>query len=264
MKNQIRARTFGKISRHQRSSVGPASPQIPMTPAQKQDTLIKELLKEKTLFQVWRASRCIPPSTATICWTAGAATLLLLSAKLLGLAPTQMATQTRSLAELGLSFSTTVLGFLIAGFTIFASLGKAEMFRRMAETPHENYDITGFSFLKDSFLRLLRVFFEYWMFTLLCLGVKLFAYSDGPLSRSIAMLPSSAGNAKAFICIAGYTIMGASFVYVLMILQSFIFNIHHVVMIGVTWDIKVQQQEEERKKLQQPSSNAQHDSKTQA
>mgnify|MGYP000167290983 CR=1 FL=1 len=67
----------------------------------------------------------------------------------------------RSWAEIGFNFAITTLGFLIAGFTIFATLSKPDMMLVMMEHIHKE---TKLPTLKYNFFVFMRVFIFYILF----------------------------------------------------------------------------------------------------
>lgn len=70
---------------------------------------------------------------------------------------------TRTWASMGFSFSINTLGFLIAGFTIFATISKPRMM--LAMMWHTNKE-TGLPTLKYNFFAFMQVFIAYIVFAL--------------------------------------------------------------------------------------------------
>jgi hypothetical protein len=64
----------------------------------------------------------------------------------------------RRWSEIGLNFSVTTLGFLVAGYTIFATLSNPAM---MAALLNFNDSETGFSKLKANHLKLIKPIIEF-------------------------------------------------------------------------------------------------------
>lgn len=71
---------------------------------------------------------------------------------------------------MGFSFSINTLGFLIAGFTIFATISKPRMM--LAMMGHTNKE-TGLPTLKYNFFAFMQVFIAYIVFALVYLLVVL-------------------------------------------------------------------------------------------
>lgn len=70
-------------------------------------------------------------------------------------------------SEIGFDFATTILGFLVAGFTIFATITKPSMLLAMMEHRHEQNDLP---YLKYNFAVFMKVFIFYLVIASLCLG----------------------------------------------------------------------------------------------
>jgi hypothetical protein len=197
----------------------------------------KELLNEKSLWDVYRQCLLLlKPSTFNLVATLLTFVALALDAAYFPENFPKRVTLIRSLADLGISLGSTVLGFLIAGFTIFATLSKPELFLRMHQT---KYGVTGLSYLQVNFFTFVEVFAVYIFFVITCLALKLFC-SEGGLVVTLLKL----GETRAAF---GYTVdriwwiniafvvLGTLTLYSLLALKSFIFNIYHTVMTSVVW-----------------------------
>lgn len=141
-------------------------------------------------------------------------------------------TETRALASVGLNFSITVLGFLIAGFTIFATISKPAMFLKMMEVTHTE---TGLPHLKYNLFAFMRVFIYYIAVAFLCIAVILFGGESGIASRIVSCIPNST-PIKCNIIKAAYICVGTSLVFMLLLLKTFVFNIYAIVMTHLRWE----------------------------
>jgi hypothetical protein len=151
-----------------------------------------------------------------------------------------MAEEVRSLVDTGFNFASSILGFLIAGFTIFATLNKPDLFMTMAKIKE---DKTGLSYLKYNFFTFMKVFIHYVSFITICLLIKLLASPSGTLSVSIDFLSIyidllKPAAIKHTIVVIGFALLGAWFFYLIMLLKSFIFNVYHIVMTSVRWEFE--------------------------
>jgi hypothetical protein len=135
-----------------------------------------------------------------------------------------LAEKVRKWSELGFSFSSGILGFLIAGFTIFATVS----------------DKSGLSYLKYNFFSLMYVFIAYLGFAMLCLLVILFGSNSGLVSIMVNLLLNSIYllTIKRCLICTGIVVLGTWFFYSIMLLQSFIFNIYHIVMTAIRWEFE--------------------------
>ncbi len=118
--------------------------------------ILQDLLREKSLWAVYVRSRSIPFSLlnnaagvivaiaigVASCWSASMA---------------NVADHLSALSVLAFNTSISLLGFLLAGFSFFATVSDKSMFCRMAEVQHKE---SGLSYLKYNFYVFMRVLFE--------------------------------------------------------------------------------------------------------
>jgi hypothetical protein len=191
-----------------------------------------DLTSEKSLWDVYKLSRRILPSRFQFFIIASMILLLGVNAFVLSDDYLIILKDVRGWAELGFNFSITTLGFLIAGFTIFATLSKPKMMLAMMD--HTNKE-TGLPTLKYNFFTFMKVFISYIAFSLIYLLVVLLGQPDGLLSNLVTFLPNTQCIKVIMIKVA-YIIIGSSFVYLLLLLKSFIFNIYAIVMNFLRWE----------------------------
>jgi hypothetical protein len=154
--------------------------------------------------------------------------------------------KTRKWSELAFNFSVGILGFLLAGFTIFATVSDKSLFVAMAKAKHRK---SGLNYLKYNFFSLMYVFIVYLGLAILCLLIQLLGSSSGLISIllrfSLTQLISDSEEyfnmAKMIISKVSIVVVGTWFFYSLILLQSFIFNIYHIVMTAIRWEIENQQ-----------------------
>jgi uncharacterized membrane protein YuzA (DUF378 family) len=192
-----------------------------------------ELTKEKSLWDIYTLSRRIRSNRFNVKFVVGTAMLLLAHAYILQDNDDILLADVRGLATLTLNCSLTVLGFLIAGFTVFATLSKPAMLLKMMEVPHEN----GLPYLKYNFIAFIQVFIYYFVAALFCLIIILFGAKGGLVSKIVALLPCSASLRSDAIRIS-YILVGVTAVYLLLILKTFIFNIYSIIMNSLRWELK--------------------------
>jgi hypothetical protein len=214
-----------------------------MSFAPEQRKVLSDLLKEKTLWEIYRQSWRIKLSTFN-CWASIVVGLAI--AVVSGMTSTTFSPISNllaSIASVGFGASVSLLGFLLAGFSFFATVSDKLLFSRMAESPHE----CGLSYLKYNFFVFMRVFVEYLVFAVLSLVVLVCFQKDAPVGEHIAEVLDAAswpprfwlpGTPSAMI---GSLLLGAYlglFVFILLQLKSFIFNINHVVMTNIRWSLE--------------------------
>ena len=191
----------------------------------------ENLLKEKNLWQIYRASWKICDSKFN--WIVGILSLAFFSAYAV-LAPdlSGMHSLLLKLAEIGFNTATSILGFLIAGFTIFGSLAKPELLLTMLRFTHKP---SGLSYLKYNFFTLLRTFIYFLVFATFQLGVVVIGQRDGPASVLVKCFPDfqqAVGPAVRIIFVASTVLWTAVFLE----LKSFVFNVHHFVFTLIKFD----------------------------
>jgi hypothetical protein len=205
-----------------------------------------ELTQEKNLYQVFLGSRKLHSSRLNqivtgvaclvfgclflVCWQGGIASRH------------EFGKAVIDIARFGFSFTLSMLGFLLAGFTVFATLGKIDLLMMMAKTPYNGQG--ELSYLKYTFFMFMRVMIFYF------LGACCFAVVAlvGPFASRCL---SRVAEVTSGWVIAGiiFTFMGSLVFYLLSILQSFIFNIYHMLMTSIRWEF-----EKPTKKTEQASS----------
>ncbi len=195
-----------------------------------------ELTSEKSLWDVYKLSRRIRPSWVQVVINCIAATLLIANAFFLNADSKALLADVRNWASNGFNFSITTLGFLIAGFTIFTTLAKPGMMLAMMD--HHDKE-TGLPTMKKNFFAFMRVFIAY----LICAGIYLvviiFGQAGGALVKIVELMPASTCVRDVVIKVS-YVIVGGSFVYLLLMLKAFIFNIYAIVMNFLRWEYSQQ------------------------
>ena len=195
---------------------------------------------EESLYRIWRRSRRLVPGWFDL-FVIALAVIVLTAFVLLTKEPVSpMADRLRSWADTGSNFAISILGFLIAGFTIFATITKPELFVKLATTPFPKYRT---DYLKYSFYAFMQVFIHFMMFLGLCFSVKLLGSANGPISvlvsATISPLHLSADApaiAKLALVKAGTVLVGSYLVYCLLLLKSFLFNTYTVTVLSVMWN----------------------------
>jgi hypothetical protein len=144
----------------------------------------------------------------------------------------------RWMSDMGMSFVTNILGFLVAGFTIYATITDKSLFLHMAKISHPDYKV---SYLKYSIFTFMYVFIMYIAFLLFCFATRILFDSHGTVPSLLKLNHVSYKNIK-FICINTlFVILGAWITYLILLLKSFAFNIYHVVTVSIRWEYELQQ-----------------------
>ncbi|WP_292477931.1 hypothetical protein [Mesorhizobium sp.] len=137
---------------------------------------------------------------------------------------------TRKIADLGFSYCTSILGFLITGFAIFASITKPEIFVLLAKLDHDKAKISRLHFIFFSFL---FVFIHYIAFLLTCLFIILALGPSGPFADTLRRLASWQPRLIQYGGGALVAIGSAWFVFLVMLLKSFIWNIYQAILLTI-------------------------------
>lgn len=209
-----------------------------------------DLLEETSLWQIYRKCIALLPASKFNWGTTSLVMLVLICDS--AYFPMQYGARLgnlRSLVDLGLGYGCTILGFLIAGFTIFSTLSKPELFRRMYDTHH---DPSGLNYLKVNFFAFVEIFVVYILFLVTCLLIKLFCGSGG-MAASVLHFTEvhpimGYSLSKAWLVNVSFVCIGGLSYYSLMALKSFVFNTYHAVMTSVVWSFVSQDGESGLKK----------------
>lgn len=144
----------------------------------------------------------------------------------------------RTFADVGLSFGSSILGFLIAGFTIFATLTKPSLFIMMYNNEHPKSKL---NYLKHNFFAFIEVFVVYLVLLGACLLIKIFGGQEGALLKAMEFISCHSTveltTIKEIVVKASYITMGAFLYYSLVSLKSFVFNIYHIVITSIVWEM---------------------------
>lgn len=205
------------------------------------------LTSEKSLLAVYRKARKVAsaPINARLAWTVFLVMMLALAANAsfgMPVAPyASLIVGIREVADAGFAFTTAILGFLIAGFAVFASITKPAVFILLAKLDHKKEGISRLQFI---FFNFLLVFIHFLTFLALCLIVKVTLYSGGPFSGALRWV---AENRQIMIVIGAsfmFAVMTAWLVFLLMLLKSFIWNLYQAVLVTILTEAELTEWEQ--------------------
>jgi len=203
---------------------------------QDRQTILQDLLREKSLWAVYLRSRSIPFS-----WLNNAAGAIVgVSvgiASCWSIGVDNVADHLSSLSVLAFNTSISLLGFLLAGFSFFATVSDKSMFCRMAEVQHKE---SGLSYLKYNFYVFMRVFFEYSVMAVVSfLLVVVLQDNSGTRRVLFQFLDATLSPRVSTWVLSGILgLLAGCFAYLLLQLKSFIFNVFHVVMTSIRWALE--------------------------
>lgn len=191
----------------------------------------KELTRENKLWDIYLASRRIPFSRFNFISTLVVFILLVLNAAFSREVLPDTISLVRDMASSGFAISLSTLGFLLAGFTIFATVSQPSLSLNMAAVINEK---SGLSYLKHNYFIFLRVFIYYVVFSIFSLSIIIFGHSGGLIATIINLSPNP-DPLRFFIVKAAYVLLFTGYYFLIMQLKSFIFNIYSSVMTSLRW-----------------------------
>lgn len=137
-------------------------------------------------------------------------------------------------ANAGIAFSTSILGFLIAGFSIFATITKNEIFVGLAQIPYVDGDKkSNISRLKFIFFNFMIAFVHYLAFLAACLFAAFLLTKSGPAALILSDIVTNKSY-QSYIQAGIAWALATWFVYVLLLLKSFIWNLYQSILFTVT------------------------------
>lgn len=191
-----------------------------------------ELTKERSLFDIYKLTRKIRVNSFDFYLTGSIALLLYINASWLSSSP-ELISSIRQWSPLVFGFTTTTLGFLITGFTIFATINKPDLFLSLMEIKHPLYKI---SFLKYVYGVFMRVFIYFVTWSIIFLIIIMFGQENGlitKLARAL-MIPHSIKVAGVQII---YVFTGSGAIYLVLSIKTFLFNIYTMLMQSLRWEM---------------------------
>ncbi|HEV2292240.1 MAG TPA: hypothetical protein VGR35_00195 [Tepidisphaeraceae bacterium] len=195
---------------------------------------------ETSLWEIWNAARRVRRNAFnqwTLRVTAAVAVLYVLTSKQ---SAHEFAEMLRVWANIGLGFSAQILGFLVAGFTIFATLSKPAMLASMAAHQEKK---SGLSYLKYNFFVFFETFGWYVGFAGLCVIILLFGAPGGAVTQLSRALGSFRHPFEVLLTRGCTVVVAVWFVLLCLELKSFVFNIYHVVMTSIRWTVEFDEAE---------------------
>jgi phosphoglycerol transferase MdoB-like AlkP superfamily enzyme len=193
--------------------------------------ITEALLKEKSLWAVYRLAWKLK-----LPWGALAPSILLtitlMTFSVLTIENSiNLTNQARQVIDLGITLTSTILGFLIAGFTIFASLTNPKLFVAMANIQDEESTL---SWLKKTFVIFMHVFIHYTSFLVVVVLIKILTFPQGVVSSLLSNMPNGLFISKGWIAAFGFSILSGWLFYLLLLLGRFIFNTYHACMLSIS------------------------------
>lgn len=198
-----------------------------------------DLTREKTLYGLWRTSFKFRQRAFNSVVTVFVALLLTCYCALVWDQPQTVLALFRKVGTTGLNFATSILGFLVAGFTVFVTVIRIDMFLEMAKREKAG---TGESYLKYNLSAFIVTFVHYVCYVFACLMCELFLQPGG-LASVVAVnaqtnpcLASLLPRAKPWVASVLLIGLGSWTIYLVMLLKSFIYNVYQVTTTSVAYE----------------------------
>jgi hypothetical protein len=144
-----------------------------------------------------------------------------------------LADTVRGWSEAGIGFGSQVLGFLVAGFTIFATLTKPALFIDLARTYRSEAQVSGLKFI---FFNFIFVFVHYVAFLFACVVIKMFGSPSGMTTVVLRKVSGGTDELKVVVIYAAFIVMGFWFLNLLILLKSFVWNVYQSVVLSIVYE----------------------------
>ena len=188
-------------------------------------------MDEKSLWAIYVKARRIPFSSFNFWMTLIVFLLVTLQYCMLEISLDEKLKIVREFSTMAMGVVVSVLGFILAGFTIFATISQPDMLVAMSKYRHEKSQL---SYLKNNFFIFMRVFIYYLIYTIFCLMVIVFAVKGGLIHKVVQLSPIS-WKITEWLVGAAYVFLYTGMFFLLMQLKSFIYNVYHTVMTAIRW-----------------------------
>ncbi|WP_130928778.1 hypothetical protein [Pseudomonas sp. Sample_20] len=195
------------------------------------DLSAKALTEEKSLWAVYLRARRIPFNSFNIWTTIAVVGLVTAQYCVLEISLDEKLKIVREFSSIAMGIVVSVLGFLLAGFTIFATISQPDMLVAMSRHRHEK---SGLSYLKNNFFIFIRIFIYYLVYTVTCLLITVFGVKGGLLYKLISMSPIGCHIEEWLVGVSYVFLYGGMF-FLMMQLKSFIYNVYLSVMTAIRW-----------------------------
>ncbi len=192
-----------------------------------------KLLAEKSLWDIWRASGRIPRPVRNLLFRLGGLAAVVCYAFLLPHSDASLVKTARTIIGLVFPAMLGLLGFLLAGLTIFVSGERRDILKVMA---HWEDGDSGLSVLKVNLFAFVRPLVELLLISVLLLVAMVIAEPSGtPIAWVVQDGTGQAPYLASRIGFVGVTFLTlCGFVAV----KSSIRNVYHLIMTSVRWELE--------------------------
>jgi hypothetical protein len=141
----------------------------------------------------------------------------------------EVAETVRAWTALGVTLSTTVLGFLIAGFTIFATISNPRLFANMAQI--WNKKVKNTTQLEYAIRPFINCFVNYITYASASVFLAMLAAKGGIVARVIVSIIQD--QYMSYLFVIFFSVYLTWTVALLLKLKSFVWNIHQTMMLCI-------------------------------
>lgn len=195
------------------------------------DLSAKALTEEKSLWAVYNKARRIQFNSFNLWATIIIVMFVVAQYCVLDISLEEKLKVVRDFSSVAIGLVVSVLGFILAGFTIFATISQPDMLVAMSRHRHES---SGLSYLKNNFFIFMRIFIYYLAYTVACLLIIVFGVKGGVVHKLVAASPISC-HIEEWLVGLSYVFLYGGLFFLLMQLKSFIYNVYHSVMTAIRW-----------------------------
>jgi len=205
------------------------------------------IFAQKSLWEVYALSRRVlprPMANDFIFWSSAAiltgffAWLIIGGRSLFG--EQEALAFLRFCATQGISLSVGILGFLIAGFAIFANVTRAELFITLASISYKKEGKeTGINRLQFVFFNFINVFITYIGLLALCMLVAIGLSETSPIIKVTASTHPSRLITPLLILLGLTVVLILWLIAALLKLKSFIWNLYQTVLVAIATEAEI-------------------------
>ena len=192
------------------------------------------LMEEMTLSQIWCASRRSQKSRVNSRLRLLVFVILAVYSLLPWSTADALVDITRTSVSTGFSALLSLLGFLLAGFLVFISVARRDLWVAMNERDDPE---SGYTLLKVNLFAFIAPLIELFAFSVSLLCASLLSARGGALAVLVHGYDS--GALRLWVARLGFVIVGCAIGWSLVTLKSVIRNTYHLVATSLRWEIEV-------------------------
>jgi len=191
----------------------------------------EDITSDISLYAIWRESLRVKKPISNRLARAGGLLALIAYAALPWSHTDSLIQTTRQLASIGLPAILGLLGFLLAGYTVFVSIAQKDMLVAMSSVTEKH---SGLSWLKVSMYTFVGTLAELLVIACVMLAAVILGQPRGLLSVVVNGACSKIGR-EIVVCI-GFVVCGYAFIHTLVALKITIRNVHHGIAAAIRWN----------------------------